>query len=61
MTLNVCFVEGEDESGDSLIERLPWSSRLWLAFQAGVTRRMDLLTVSRHGADALPWAEQARR
>jgi hypothetical protein len=61
MKINVCFVEGGGDSGDSLIERLPWSSRLWIAFQAGVTRRLDLLTVSRHGADAPPWAEQARR
>jgi hypothetical protein len=59
--INVCFVEGGDDSGDSLIERLPWSSRLWIAFQAGVTRRMDLLTVSRAGAEALPWADHARR
>lgn len=61
MKLNVCFVEGGDDSDDSLIARLPWSARLWLAFQAGVTRRLDLLTVSRHEADALPWADQAQR
>lgn len=51
MKLNVYFIAVEPAPGDNLIDRLPWATRLWLAFQAGVTRRVDLLSVSRHSAE----------
>lgn len=40
--------------------RLPGLNRLWLAFQAGVTRRMDLLSVSSHDGQAGPERFQRR-
>ena len=51
MKLNVYFIAVEPAPGDNLIDRLPWATRLWLAFQAGVTRRVDLLSVSRLSAE----------
>lgn len=39
------FIAVKADSALSRFDRLPWLIRLWLAFQLGVTRKMDRLSV----------------
>ena len=39
------FVELETDSGKIRFDQLPWTNRLWRAFQLGVTRKLDRLSV----------------
>ena len=38
------FVANETDSGTIRFDRLPWTNRLWQAFQLGVTRKLDRLS-----------------